>query len=97
MTRDEQSQLIGDGWSAVDWDEVSAYRWMTRTEARLLLPLAKPGAQRIRIQALLEEGGAPKSVGLRLNGVELPQQSLRSGWNTYEWTFPAGGTETPVR
>jgi hypothetical protein len=96
MTRDEQSQLIGDGWSAVDWDHVSAYRWMTRTEARLLLPVAKPGAQRIRIQAFLEEGGAPKSVGLGINGVELPQQSLRSGWNTYEWTLPSGGTETFV-
>ena len=96
MTRDEQSQLIGDGWSAVDWDQVSAYRWMTRTEGRLLLPVAKPDAQRIRIQALLEEGGAPKSVGLHINGVELPQQSLRVGWNTYEWTLPVGRAETPV-
>jgi len=96
MTRDDQSQLIGDGWSAVDWDQVSAYRWMTRTEARLLLPIAKPDAGRIRIQALLEEGGAPRAAGLRINGVELPQQSLRSGWNTYEWTLPPGGTETPV-
>lgn len=96
MTRDEQSQLIGDGWSAVDWDQVSAYRWMTRTEARLLLPVTKPDAQRIRIQAFLEQGGAPKSVGLRINGVELPQQSLRSGWNTYEWTLPGRTTKPPV-
>jgi Protein of unknown function (DUF2723) len=96
MTRDDQSQLIGEGWSAVDWDPVSAYRWMTRTEARLLLPIAKPDARRVRIQALLEEGGAPRSVGLRINGVELAQQSLRSGWNTYEWTLPPGATKTPV-
>jgi Protein O-mannosyl-transferase TMEM260-like len=96
MTRDEQSQLIGDGWSSVDWDQVSAYRWMTRTEARFLLPVAKPGGQQIRIQALLEEGGAPRSVGLHVNEVELPQQTLRSGWQTYEWTLPARQTETPV-
>jgi hypothetical protein len=96
MTRDEQSQLIGDGWSAVDRDQVSAYRWMTRTEGRLLLPIAKPNAKRIRIQAFLEEGGAPRSVRLRINGVELPQQSLRSDWNTYEWALPAGGTEASV-
>ena len=93
MTRDDQSQLIGDGWSAVDWDAVSAYRWMTRTQARLLLPIAKPNARRIRIQALLEEGGAPAVVGLRVNGVELPPQSLRAGWDAYEWALPTGMAE----
>jgi hypothetical protein len=93
MTRDEQSQLIGDGWSSVDWDHVSAYRWMTGTEARLLLPIAKPHPRLIRLQALLEEGGAPTSVGLRVNGVELSRQPLRPGWNSYEWSVPDGMRE----
>jgi hypothetical protein len=90
MTRDDQAQLTGDGWSAVDSDGVSAYRWMTRTEARLLLPIAYENARRIRMQALREEGGRATMVGLRVNGVELPEQLLRTGWDTYEWTLPAG-------
>jgi hypothetical protein len=88
MSRDDQSQLIGEGWSAVDWDEVSPYRWMTRTDARLLLPVAGPNARRVRIQALLEPGGAPTRIGLRVNGIDLPQQGLRAGWDAYEWTLP---------
>jgi Protein of unknown function (DUF2723) len=90
MTRDEQSQLIGDGWTSVDWDHVSAYRWMTRTEARLLLPVANRDARRIRMQALLEEGGTPRTVRLRVNGTDLVSHALRAGWNTYEWTAPPG-------
>jgi hypothetical protein len=67
---------------------------MTRTEAHLLLPIAKPDAQRIRIQALLEEGGAPRSVALRVNGVDLPSQPLLAGWNTYDWILPGSMGET---
>jgi hypothetical protein len=93
MTRDDQSQLTGEGWSPVDSDAVSAYRWMTATEARLLLPTATRDARRIRIQALLEEGGAPGMVGLRVNGIEVPSQPLRRGWNSYEWTIPGGLAE----
>jgi hypothetical protein len=97
MTRDDQSQLIGDGWSTVDWDAVSAYRWMTRTEARLVLPIAKPNARRIRIQALLEQGGEPAVVGLRVDGIDLPSQPLRAGWNAYEWSLPAGMADPHTR
>ena len=93
MARDDQSQLTGAGWSDVDWDGVSPYRWMTSTEARLLLPVAGPDARRIRVQALLEEGGAPRSIGLRVNGVELPAQALRTGWDAYEWALPGGMVE----
>ena len=42
MARDEQAQLTGHGWSAVDHDPVGAYRWMTAPEARLVLPIAGP-------------------------------------------------------
>jgi Protein O-mannosyl-transferase TMEM260-like len=88
MARDDQAQLTGDGWSSVDWDSVSTYRWMTKTQAHIMLPVAKPDAQRIRIQAFLEKGGAPQTVALRLNGIDLPFQPLRSGWNAYEWMPP---------
>ena len=85
MARNEHAQLTGDGWSAVESDAVSPYRWMIRTEARLLLPIANPHSRRIRIQALLEDGGAPTAIGLRVNGVDLPSQSLHPGWAAYEW------------
>jgi hypothetical protein len=93
MTRDDQSQLTGYGWSPVESDAVSAYRWMTATDARLLLPTVRRDARRIRIQALLEEGGAPSTVGLRVNHVEVPSQRLRPGWNSYEWTVPGALAE----
>jgi hypothetical protein len=90
MARDHQAHLAGYGWSKVDWDVVGPYRWMTATEARVLLPIAMQGGRRIRVQALLAEQGAARSVQLRLNGTELGSQALRAGWNTYEWTVPAG-------
>jgi hypothetical protein len=90
MARDEQRQLPGYGWSPVDWDAVSPYRWMTAREARLVLPIAMNDARRIRIQALLEETGAATAVSLRLNGTDLPWHSLVRGWHAYEWDVPAG-------
>jgi hypothetical protein len=90
FARDDQAQLTGPGWSPVDWDAVSPYRWMTAPEARLVLPVARDDARKIRLQALLEEGGRSSTIGLRLNGTELAAQSLRSGWHTYEWSLPAG-------
>jgi hypothetical protein len=90
LARDEQAQLTGHGWSAVDWDSVSPYRWMTTPEARLVLPIAKGSPRRIRIQALLDAAGVPSTVRLRLNGTMLPEKSLSAGWFPYEWTLPAG-------
>ena len=88
MSRDEQSQLVGTGWSRVDADPGGPFRWMTATEARVLMPLARAGARRIRIQAFREAVG-PSSIRLALDGVALPWQPLRSGWQAYEWELPA--------
>jgi hypothetical protein len=90
MVRDDQAQLTGSGWSAVDADAVSAYRWMTDREARLLLPVASAGVSRIRIQALRDHASEPTTVSLRLNGTPLPPLRLVTGWHTYEWTVPDG-------
>ena len=90
FARDEQSQLPGHGWSPVDWDTVSPYRWMTAREAKLVLPIVMNDAGRIRIQALLEETGAATAVSLRLNGTDLSPLALFEGWHTYEWDVPAG-------
>ena len=89
MARDDQAQLTGAGWSAVDTDAFTPYRWMTAAEARLLLPLGRAGPQRIRVQLLCNRDmGA--SVSLRLNDVRLPAQPVRRGWHAYEWSLEPG-------
>jgi hypothetical protein len=93
MARDDQAQLTGHGWSAVDHDPVGPYRWMTGREARLLLPIARPAPRVIRMQAMLESAGAPATVRVRVNRTELPGQALRAGWAAYEWSLPPGATE----
>jgi hypothetical protein len=90
MARDEQAQLTGHGWSAVDHDPVGAYRWMTAPEARLVLPIAGPAPAGIRMQTMLEAPGVAATVRLRVNRTELPAQSLRKGWHAYEWSLPPG-------
>jgi hypothetical protein len=98
LSRDEQSQLVGAGWSRVDSQD--AYRWMTAAEARVLLPVARAGVRRVRLQALREASG-PTSIRLALNGAALPWQELRLGWHSYEWELPpdlvtTGPTEAAV-
>jgi hypothetical protein len=100
FSRDEQSQLVGAGWSRVDKEGRDAYRWMTAPEARVLLPVAHIGARRVRVQALREASG-PTSIRIVLNGTVLPWQELRRGWHGYEWELPAdlvatGPTEAAV-
>lgn len=96
MSRDDQAQLIGDGWSPVDTDGVSPYRWMTKPEAHLLLPLANDRPIRITVEALHQSGAAARLIGLRLNGVELPPQPMQPGWNVYDWTLPSGALHRGV-
>ena len=92
MGRDDQAQLTGAGWSPVEADSGGPYRWMTASEARLLLPLATKDGSRLTLQALLPERapGAPSTVALRLNGRALPPQPLFDGWHSYDWVLPPG-------
>ena len=92
MSRDEQSALIGAGWSAVDFDGVTTYRWMTSGAAQVLLPVHAAQPSRITVQAFNEGSAAAanRTMALRLNGVDLPAQALQSGWASYEWNPPAG-------
>jgi hypothetical protein len=90
MGRDDQSQLTGDGWSAVDSDAAGPFRWMTSREARVMLPVATHTARRIRIQVLRVTEGRPMTVRLRVNGADLPSQPLQTGWHVYEWDLPPG-------
>jgi hypothetical protein len=90
MSRDEQAQLTGYGWSPVDWDSIGPYRWLTAPEARLVLPVAVSHPRRIRVHAAFDGARAPATLRLRLNATELPAQPLRAGWHAYEWPLPPG-------
>ena len=90
MARDDQAQLIGAGWSPVDADAVTPFRWMTAPEGRFVLPLAGNNLATIRIQALYQQQTGDAGVSLHLNDATLPRQPLRSGWNTYEWAVAPG-------
>ena len=91
MGRDEQSQLIGDGWSPVDFDEAGPFRWMTATEARLVLPVTRHESRRIRLQVFRDGQSPASTLRLRLNTTDLSWQPLHTGWNAYEWSVPSRG------
>ena len=79
MGRDEQAQLIGDGWSPVDFDEAGPFRWMTSTEARLVLPVTRDGSRRIRVQVFRNSRSPACTLRLRLNTTDLAWQPLHTG------------------
>lgn len=90
MYRDAQAHLTGDGLTPVDWDGITAFRWMSGPEARLVLPLAGIQPRTIRVQAFWNDQRGPATLALRLNGVVLEPRPLALGWQTYEWPVPEG-------
>jgi Protein O-mannosyl-transferase TMEM260-like len=89
LARDDQAQLVGAGWSEVESDAAGAFRWMTATTSRLVLPsvgLAAP--RRIRLEALQADASGARTIALRINGVDQGAQTLRAGWQGYEWVLP---------
>jgi Protein O-mannosyl-transferase TMEM260-like len=88
MGRGAQAQLTGAGWSSVDWDDGGPFRWMTATEARVILPLSRSSARRIRVEALRDARNPDTTMRLRVNGTELTPRPLQPGWHVYEWTVP---------
>jgi len=90
MARDEQSQLPGAGWSAVDWDAVSPFRWMTGVRAHVLLPTTRNGVTAVRVHAYGEDGRSPGSLRLLLNDTDLGAHPAAPGWAVYEWSVPEG-------
>ena len=74
MARDEQSQLTGDGWSAVDFDVVGPYRWMTASDRCRAAVVDAPQPQHVRLQALQRPHPVgPTRLALRLNETMLPR------------------------
>lgn len=96
MTRDEQSQLVGQGWSAVEVDRSGAYRRMVGPIARLVFPLPAGPARVIRAQLRHAAGEREARLALRLNGDELAQHVLADGWQAYEWPVPEDAPAGPA-
>ena len=88
MGRDDQAQLTGAGWSDAERHPAGPFRWMTSSEARLVLPISHPGARTIRVQALSTGEPGAASIGLVVNGSGLSSQPLASGWHVYDWVLP---------
>ena len=89
MTRDDQSRLIGAGWSAVESDDTGPYRWMTAAEARLVLPAAGLTPRRLRLEGFLANHDGPSEIVIVVNQQRLPAQMTQVGWQAYEWELPA--------
>ncbi len=94
MTRDDQSLVLGPGWSAVEADDAGPFRWTTRREARLVLPASAPTWHTLAIEAFRPAGDGPSSLGIRINGEVLPAQPVQPGWHRYAWTIPPALTGT---
>ena len=88
MARDDQSLLVGAGWSRVEADEGGAYRWMSAETARLVLPLTLEGPRKLRLQVRFVPGGAAATLELAVGPFSLGARALGPGWQTYEWDLP---------
>jgi hypothetical protein len=95
MTRDDQARLLGAGWSAVETDDAGPYRWTRAREARLVLPAAPVAWCALAIEAFRRsgDGHAAASISVHVNGVALPAQPLRAGWQAYRWPLPPAVAE----
>ncbi len=94
MARDYQEQLVGPGWSPVQFDGIAGYRETVDREAELLLPVAAPATLRVGIQLLLLPGseGKTATVELDVNGRPLPPITPTPEWKRYWWDIGAEAT-----
>jgi hypothetical protein len=98
MARDYQEQLIGPGWSSVQYDGIAPYRETVDREAELLLPIANAVPHRIGVQLLRLPGAdTPQaSIVLRANQQPLPPIVPTPQWTRYWWDIPKGILETGI-
>ena len=88
MTRDDQTRLIGTGWSEVETDDAGPYRWVLDREARLVLPASWLAWGSLTVEAFRPTSAGAAAVALRINGEILPAQPMQAGWHRYSWTLP---------
>jgi hypothetical protein len=92
MSRGEQASLVADGWSGVEFDSVTPFRWIEGVPARLMLPVTLAAPFSIALQAFSGDDAqtSRRTVQLVLNGVALPAQAVLPNWHEYSWTPPVG-------
>jgi hypothetical protein len=84
---------LGRGWHATEYsDQRVAFRWTGEPEAEVLVPLASATDVTLRIRAspFAYPHAPAQSLGVSVNGVAQPRQSMLPGWHAYEWTLPSG-------
>jgi transmembrane protein TMEM260 (protein O-mannosyltransferase) len=84
---------FGAGWHGAErsTDGVD-FRWTSAQEAEVLVPLTRMGAITVRVRAspFTYPGSPQQTLALQVNGDTLTARPMQKGWDTYEWTVPAG-------
>jgi transmembrane protein TMEM260 (protein O-mannosyltransferase) len=82
---------FGAGWHGSERSNEGAdFRWTAAREAEVLVPLTKVGAITVRVRAtpFIYPGSPPIAIGLNVNSQTFSGQSMKSGWDIYQWTVP---------
>jgi hypothetical protein len=87
----DDRELFGSGWHGLERILPKAFRWSTRQDAVVLVPLARAGAVRLSIEAW--PAAVATETGPRLtpivNGTALPGQVMQARPRDYSWSVPA--------
>ena len=92
-------RFFGDGWHSPERvGTPDEYRWTGAAEAELLVPLARSGPARLRVQA--SAGVSPddtrSTLAVRVNEMQLQAHMLRRRPSEYEWTIPAAALRNGI-
>jgi hypothetical protein len=83
--------LLGYGWYPPERANAFDFRWTSRTEADVLVPLARPLAFRVTVSVmpLLPPHEATATVRLKINDLDLGARTIAAGWSDSTWEVPS--------
>ena len=81
--------FLGDGWGSPREDGPFVVREIEAQRGELLIPSARSGPIRIRLQARVEEAPEGARLELSVHGRSAGFHAAESGWRDYEWDIPA--------
>jgi hypothetical protein len=85
---------MGEGWSMAEGIQGTSANWAVDQDARVFLPVpgdAEPGRYRLTVRALPfgYPGAEEQSMTPSVNGNQLDEVILSSGWGAYSWDIPS--------
>jgi hypothetical protein len=83
--------LLGTGWHPPERSGALEFRWTSRADAAVLVPLARALTLRVTAAAMpfLVPGQPVPTIALRVNGAGTQAHDLSAGWADYQWIVPA--------